>query len=142
MIRIYKLGIPICICLYIISGILNFFSFDFCGNHANPFAFLFSFCTYVLFFIITEIAVFLNKNIDHLRFFLLFWAIHLCIFAISIFFPNLGLVLFLLIVSPSIEIFNTFTGKWHTFIFPFLCFMMVIQLLSILLWHKYIKQKT
>lgn len=142
MIRIYKLCIPIGICFYIISGILNLGSFDFCGDHANPLVSLFSFGTYILFLIITEMEVFLNKNITHLWLLLLFWAMHLCTFAISFFFPNLALALFLLIVSPSIEIFNTFTGKWQTFIFPFFCFMMVIQLLSILLWHKYIKQKT
>lgn len=141
MMRIYKLCIRIFICIYIISGILNLCSFDFCDNNTYPLASLSSFGTYILFLIITEIEVFLIKDIAHLRFYLLFWAVHLCTFAISLFFPDFGLMLFLFIISPSIGIFNTFTGK-QTFIFPIFCFIVAVQLLIILLRNKYINQNT
>lgn len=129
-------------CVYIIAGILNFGSIDFCGNYTNPLTALFSFGTYILFTIITEIEVFLVKDTSHLRCCLLFWVIHLLIIIISLFFENLGLILFLFVISPSIGIFNTFASKEQTFIFPLFCFIEAMQLTVLLLWNKYAKRST
>ena len=140
MMRIYKLCIRIFICIYIISGILNLCSFDFCSNYISPLASLSSFGTYILFLIITEIEVFLIKDIAHLQLYLLFWVVHLCTIAISLFLPDFALMFFLSFLSPTIGIFRTFTGR-QTFIFPIFCFMVAVQLLIILLRNKYANQE-
>lgn len=128
-------------CIYIISGILNFSSFDFYGN-VDPLTIFSSFVTYIFIAIITEMEVFLNKDITHLQLCLLFWAIHLFIMIIALIFPDFGIALFLFIITPSIGIFNTLTGEWQTFVFPFFCLIEVMQLTALLLWNKYAKQGT
>ena len=136
--------IVIFLCIYIVSVTLNLCLFDFCGHSINSFVALSSFRTYILILIITEIEVFLLKDITRLRFCLSFWTIHLCIIVAAFFLPNFGLtlVLVLLIISPSIGMINTFTSEWQTFIFPLFCLIEVIQLLVVLLWNKSVKQGT
>ena len=136
--------IVIFLCIYIVSVTLNLCLFDFCGHSINSFVALSSFGTYILILIITEIEVFLLKDITRLRFCLSFWTINLCIIVAAFFLPNFGLtlVLVLLIISPSIGMINTFTSEWQTFIFPFFCLIEVIQLLVVLLWNKSVKQGT
>ena len=129
-------------CVYIIAGILNFGSISFCDNDHTDFpAVLSSFGTYILFTIITETEVFLIRDTFHLQLCFSFWAIHLLIIIISLFWEELGLVLFLVVISPSIGILNTFTGEGQTFIFPVFCFIEAIQITVLLLWNKYAKQR-
>ena len=138
--RIYKLSVTAFICVYVISGILNVASFDFHG-YTDPLTVISSFAAYLLIAAITEAEVFLIKNIDHLRICFVFWAVHLTIFLLSLFTPDLGLVLFIFVISPSIGIFNTLTGEIQTFIFPAFCLIEAVQLMGMLLWTKYAKQK-
>ena len=129
--------------LYIIAGILNFCSIDFCDNNHPDFLVVFSsFGTYILFTIITEMEVFLVRDSIHLQLCLLFWVIHLFVMIIGTFFQNFGLILFLFVISPSIGIINTFTGEGKMFIFPFLCFIEAMQLAALLLWDKYAKRRS
>ena len=139
--RIYKLSVIVFICVYVVSGLLNVVSFDFHG-YTDPLAVISSFAAYILIAAITAIEVFLIKDIDHLQICLLFWSTHLAVFLLSLFAPNFGLVLFIFVSSPSIGIFNTLTGEIQTFIFPAFCLIEAIQLLVILLWNKYTKQKS
>lgn len=139
---IMKKLVIIFFCIYIISAILNLRTFDFWGDYTYFLARLCSFGTYILIAIITEIEVLLIRNPTHLRLCLLFWTIHLFSIIIGVLYPNFGIVPYLFIISPSMGIFSATAAGGQIFVFPFFCFIEVMQLIVLLLWKKPVKQNT
>ena len=126
----YGLLIKLCLAVYVFTGLLNFNTFDFCGDHIDPLSVSFSCVTYILIALATELQVLKIKNIDHLSCYLLFWGVHFCLILFLFVFPSdLTMVLVLLFATPSFGILVPSVETAYPWIVPFFCLIQVILVL-------------